>query len=468
MSRIKTYFNLIDEELKETYNIANKAKKNNIDITNFVEIPIAKEISQRVEGLISVYIPQVLNSGIAKRIQELEKEYKKLDWRIALTIAFEVSQEKFCKFKNQKEAIETGIRIGFSYITLGVISAPLEGFIDIDIKKTKDYKDYICLNFAGPIRAAGATAGAICVLIGDYLRQKMNFEKYDPTENEIDRFYIELMDYNEHSARLQYLPTKKEVDFLIQNVGVEISGDPTEEIEISLNKDLERVKTNRIRGGMCLVVAECLIQKANKLNKRIQNWGKDFGLKDWFFLEDFLKLQKEIKSQSSYNLKEENGTIKKNNIKILPNYTFVKDVVGGRPVFTMPMQKGGFRLRYGRNRTSGFASTSISSQTFHILNDFLAVGTQLRLERPGKATVITSSDELEPPVVKLKTGEVKKIKTNQDAKKYADEIEEIIHLGDILISYGEFSENNHRLVPNGYVEEQWAIELVDRINNFKN
>jgi len=54
--------------------------------------------------------------------------------------------------------------------------------------------------------------------------------------------------------------------------------------------------------------------------------------------------------------------------------------------------------------------------------------------------------------------------TNQNAKKYSDKIDEIIHLGDILISYGEFSENNHRLVPNGYVEEQWAVELVNKIN----
>jgi len=462
MSKINNYFNFIDKELNKAYEVAKKAKIKNYDSTNFVETPIAQEISQRVEGLVSVYVPQVLDSGIAKRIQELEKEYEKLDWRIALIIGYEVAIEKFCKFKSKKEAIETGIRIGFSYITLGVISAPLEGFIDISIKKTFKDEEYVCLNYAGPIRAAGATAGAVSVLIGDYIRKRMGYVNYDPTEEEISRYYTELIDYNDKSARLQYLPTKEEVDFIIKNIGVEISGDPTEEIEVSDYKDLPRIKTNRIRGGMCLVIGECLIQKANKLNKRIEQWGKDFNLKDWLSLKDFLKLQKQIKAKIEKN--SINITNNKDVSNILPNYTFVKDIVGGRPIFTLPMKKGGFRLRYGRNRTSGFASTSISSQTMYILNDFIAVGSQLKIERPGKATVITPCDNLEPPIVKLKNGNVIKLLNKQDAIKYSNDIEEIIHLGDILISYGEFSENNHRLVPNGYVEEQWAIELIDKIN----
>ena len=88
----------------------------------------------------------------------------------------------------------------------------------------------------------------------------------------------------------------------------------------------------------------------------------------------------------------------------------MEDTVAGRPIFTFPMHKGGFRLRYGRSRTSGFASTSISSQTLEILNDFIAVGTQLKIERPGKATVITACDSIEPPIVKLKDGSIVKLK----------------------------------------------------------
>ena len=49
------------------------------------------------------------------------------------------------------------------------------------------------------------------------------------------------------------------------------------------------------------------------------------------------------------------------------------------------------------------------------------------------------------------------------AKKYTSEIEEILHLGDILISFAEFKENGHNLVPNGYCEEEWALELQEKI-----
>jgi len=466
MSKISNYFSSLDSYVKKAYDVATLAKKEGYDPKDFVEMPLAKEISERVEGLISVFSPQILNSGIAKRIQELEKEYGKLDWRVSLSIAYEVAQEKFCKFENKKEAMEIGIRVGFAYSTLGVISAPLEGFIDLSIKLRKDGKEYICLNYAGPVRAAGGTAGAVSVLIGDYVRKKMGYESYDPTEVELKRIYTELIDYNDRAVRLQYLPSEEETLFLVKNIGVEISGDPTEQIEVSNYKDLPRMKTNRIRGGMCLVYAECIIQKAPKLYKRIDVWGNEFNMEHWLFLGEFLELQKKIKARAEGKEKTKGEENKKDSKpKLLPNYKFIEDIVAGRPVFTFPMRKGGFRLRYGRCRTSGFASTSISAPTIEILDNFLAVGTQLKLERPGKATVLTACDTIEGPVVRLKNGSLVKLNTKEKAKELRDEVEEIVHLGDILISYGEFSENNHILIPNGYCEEEWALELEEKIKN---
>lgn len=464
MTKIEQYFKYIDKYLETAYNIANKAKEKGLDPKNFVEMPLAKGISERVEGLVSVFCPQILKSGVAQRIQLLENEFGKLDWRVGLRIALEVSEEKFCTFKDKKEAIEIGIRVGFAYITLGVISAPLEGFIDITIKKRRDGKEYIAMNFAGPVRAAGGTAGAVSVLIADYVRKNMGYNTYDPDEIEVKRYYTELLDYNDRCVRLQYTPSEEEVKFLIEHIGLEISGDPTEKLEVSNYKDLERVPTNRIRGGMCLVIGECIIQKAAKLNKRIEDWGKEFGMEQWLFLKEFLELQKKIKSKNKDNMSQDDGKNKlENKPKILPNYTFIQDIVAGRPVFTFPMAKGGFRLRYGRCRTSGFASTSMSSQTMEILDKFVAVGTQLKIERPGKATVITACDTLEPPIVKLKNGAVKRLSTNKIAQEYSSEIAEILHLGDLLISYGEFSENNHPLIPNGYCEEEWTIELIEKL-----
>lgn len=467
---MEKYFEEIDKQLDNAYSIAKEARKKGYDPKDDVEMPLAKDISERVEGLISVAAPQLLGSGVAKRIQELESEYEKLDWRVGLQIAYEVAREDFCSFKDKKEALEIGVRVGFAYLTLGVVSAPLEGFIGFQIKKRRDGEEYLAMSFAGPIRAAGGTAGAVVVLIGDYVRKMMGYKEYDPDEKEILRYHTELMDYNDRCVRLQYCPVEEETEFLVKKIPMEITGDPSEKFEVSNYKDLPRIPTNRIRGGMCLVIGECLIQKAPKVNKRIEDWGKEFGMEQWLFLKDFLDLQKKIKAKAGANKKEEDkdkDKKKEEKPKILPNYKFVQDLVAGRPVFTFPMEKGGFRLRYGRNRTSGFASCSVSSQTLEILDDFIGVGTQLKLERPGKATVITACDRIEPPIVKLKDGSLVRLETREMAKKLTGEIEEIVHLGDLLISYGEFSENNHPLVPNGYCEEEWALELVDKINNEK-
>ena len=469
-SRIKKYFDNIDKNLDVTYNIANETRSKGFDPQPYVEMPVARDISERVEGLIAVAAPQIVGKGMPERIQELEKVYGKLDWRVCLEIAFEVARGDFCSFKDKAEAMSIGAKAGLTYLTLGVVSAPLEGFIGFEIKKRRDGKEYLAMGFAGPIRAAGGTAGAVAVIIGDYVRKKMGYAEYDPDEKEIARFHTELMDYNDRCVRLQYCPSEAETEFLLKRMPIEITGNASEKIEVSNFKDLPRIPTNVIRGGMCLVVGECLIQKAPKVNKRIEEWGEEFGMEQWLFLKDFLDLQKKIKASAGKKKEEKKSTDvdeKKEKPKILPNYKFIQDLVGGRPVFTFPMRKGGFRLRYGRNRTSGFASNSISSQSMEILNDFIAVGTQLKLERPGKATVITACDSIEPPIVKLKNGSVKVLRTNEEAKKYNLEIEEILHLGDILIAYGEFSENNHPLVPNGYCEEEWTEELIEKINEEK-
>lgn len=461
--RIQNYFNEIDEKLELAYDIAKKAKAQGYDPHYEVEMPVAKDISERVEGLMTVAAPQIKGKGMPKRIQELEKEYGKLDWRVGLQIALEVAQEKFCSFEDKAEAMSCGVKAGLTYLTLGVVSAPLEGFIGFEIKKRYDGEEYLAMSFAGPIRAAGGTAGAVVVIIGDYVRKKMGYKEYDPDEKEVKRFHTELMDYNDRCVRLQYIPSEEETKFLIEKMPIEITGDPSEDHEVSNYKDLPRIKTNIIRGGMCLVVGECLIQKAPKVNKRIEEWGKEFGMEQWLFLKDFLSLQKKIKAKAG----ESKETEKKNNKekpKILPNYKFIQDIVAGRPVFTFPMEKGGFRLRYGRNRTSGFASCSVSAQTMEILDDFIAVGTQLKLERPGKATVITPCDTIEGPIVKLKDGSVIRLDSQEKARELSKEIEEIIHLGDLLVCYGEFSENNHPLVPNGYCEEEWTLELIEKLN----
>jgi DNA polymerase II large subunit len=67
--------------------------------------------------------------------------------------------------------------------------------------------------------------------------------------------------------------------------------------------------------------------------------------------------------------------------------------------------------------------------------------------------------------VKLKNGDIVRVSTYKIAKKLFKDLDEIIFLGDILFGFGEFTENNHKLIPSGYVEEWWALELKNRVND---
>jgi len=371
-----------------------------------------------------------------------------------LQISLEIAQEKFCKFKDEKEAMEVGIRTGFAYMTLGVVSAPLEGFTSLELKDRLDGKGkYFCLNYAGPIRAAGGTAAAVSVLIADYVRKNMGYSEYDPTEKEIHRCYAELEDYHEYVTNLQYFPSKEEVEFLMSHLPVEISGDPSEKNELSsaLLRDLPRIPTNNLRSGYCLIHSSCIPLKGPKLWAKLSKWGNEMNMMHWSFMEEFVKIQTKNKSKSA----------KKSAEGLSPDFTYITDLVGGRPVLGHPMKHGGFRLRYGRARTSGFSAQAIHPASMILTNNFVATGTQLKVERPGKAAAFTCCDTIDGPIIKLKSGEVIIIETEAEAKQYRDDVEEILYLGDVLINYGDFFDRAHKLVPSGYCQEVWIKELEE-------
>ncbi len=452
---MQQYFNHIKRNVTALFGLATKARKKGYDPEQKVEISLAENMAERVVGLISIIAPQLVNSGVVERIIELEKQYGALDWRVALKIAEELAQEKFCKFKDQKEAISVGIRAGFAYVTVGVVSSPLEGIATIDFKKRMDGRgEYMSLSYAGPIRNAGGTAAAVSMLIADYIRKKFKYDVYDAQEIEIKRTYTEMQDYRDRVAPRQYFPAYGEIEFIMKNIPIEVAGEPSEKFDVSNYKDLPRVPTNKIRSGFCLMMTECIPLKAPKLWKQLSKWGKDMDMEQWNFLDEFLKIQKEAKAKG-----EGQKTEQKSGEKIKPDYSFIHDIVAGRPVFTHPLRAGGFRLRYGRCRTSGYSSCAVHPATMAVTNEYLATGTQLKLERPMKGTAITSCNTIEGPIVKLNDGSVILLESRQKAKECVNDIKEILFLGDLLVNYGDFLDRAYILVPAGYCQEWWIQEL---------
>ncbi len=442
------YFENLRKEVDKVYEIAGEARAKGLDAVDEVEIPLAMSMAEKVVGLISTLYPQMKDSGISKRILELEKEYGKLDSTIVFKIAEEVARQKFCSFDNLIEAMEAGIRVGFAYTTLAVVSSPIEGFTGLKVRKTRGNRDYLEANFSGPIRSAGTTASCLVLILIDYLRELFGFAKYDPTEEEIKRTYAEMSHFHERISNLQYMPLEEEAIFLARNLPIQVSGEPSEKIEVPNYKNLERVDTNFLRSGFCLILGEGLAQKAAK-GFRLLNNAKKNGIKSTGF--DWLKDYVELHEKKSIKVSKEGE---------MP--TYIKDLVAGRPVYGHPSKSGGFRFRYGRSRTSGFSATSVHPATMAITDNFLAIGTQLKVEKPTKGCAVTSCDSIDGPIIKLFNGSVKKLKTKKEAEKFYKDTEEIIYLGDILFPFSDVLNRNAQLIKPGYVEEWWVLELLEK------
>ena len=77
-----------------------------------------------------------------------------------------------------------------------------------------------------------------------------------------------------------------------------------------------------------------------------------------------------------------------------------------------------------------------------------------------KASTIALVDTIEPPIVRLDDGKVIQVSTVEQAERIRPHVSKILYLGDMLISYGDFLENNAQLPPASFVEEIWDSSCV--------
>ena len=113
-NEMKDYFKFIDKKLKQAYDIADKARKKGFDPENKVDIPIANDVADRVEKLLSVADEKILNKKLPEKIRDIAKEYSESDWRVALVISEQVAKGKFGDFGSVEKNMEMGVRAGLA------------------------------------------------------------------------------------------------------------------------------------------------------------------------------------------------------------------------------------------------------------------------------------------------------------------------------------------------------------------
>ena len=96
---------------------------------------------------------------------------------------------------------------------------------------------------------------------------------------------------------------------------------------------------------------------------------------------------------------------------------------------------------------------------------FISVGTQLKTERPGKACAATPCIDLDGPTVLLQDGSYRRISTVEEWRSCSTDVISIWDSGEVLSGFGEFLENNKKLVPSGYNRDWWAADLADALDH---
>ncbi|MEM3384599.1 MAG: DNA polymerase II large subunit [Nitrososphaeria archaeon] len=428
-SKYEKYYSYITDYLSKAIEIANIARGKGLDPAPNIETKIVFDLASRVEELIGL-------KGISKRLRTLLVQNKKE--AAALILAIDVASGLFGSL-SREEALDKGVRAGLAVVTDGVTVAPLQGISKVAIKKNKDGSQYASIYFAGPIRSAGGTDAAFTLVIANEVRKVLGLERYhvNDFDDEIGRFIEELRIYEREVGNFQFKVTDEDIKTALMYVPVEINGVETNPVEVIIHRNMKRIETNRVRGGALRVLNDGLIGRARKLEKLV----KELSITDWNWLVHLKGGLQEAATLSHFG-----------------------DVIAGRPILSYPGAEGGFRLRYGRCFNTGLATVGINPLTSVILDYALVVGTQIKIDKPGKSATVAFVDSIEGPVVKLNDGSVIKVEDFQTAEKVKHDIDKILFLGDILISFGDFIENNAILDKTAYVEELWLHDFIDACN----
>jgi len=135
--KTEKYFDWISEKTEKAYDIAEKARDQSKDPEHRVDIPVATDLPEKASSLVmAAKFEELEGQGIPERIRELEDEFGKNDERVAFQIAREIAEGSFYDFEDREKACNAGIRVGVSYMTGGITTAPLEGIGEIKIGKT--------------------------------------------------------------------------------------------------------------------------------------------------------------------------------------------------------------------------------------------------------------------------------------------------------------------------------------------
>ena len=183
----ENYESWLEERTESVYQIASIAKSKNLDFENTIEIPRASDLASRTEKLLEDYLDGMkIEEELRHLLNTTDRESASI--QIAVDVARRMNEETL----DMQKSIDCGLRVGLAVLTEAVLVAPLDGIGDVRILNNADGTEFLSIDFCGPIRAAGGTAQALGVLIGDMVRRELGLNRNIPTTQEVERVKEEI------------------------------------------------------------------------------------------------------------------------------------------------------------------------------------------------------------------------------------------------------------------------------------
>ncbi|MFX0049869.1 MAG: DNA polymerase II large subunit [Candidatus Hermodarchaeota archaeon] len=417
--KFQEYIQSLKETLKTQVQLAKKARAQKHDPNDQIESKLTYSSKDKITAILNIpgmeeYLPQNLS-------------HHENILLLAADMAKQIVNGRFVK-KSREELVLLALHSALVILSRGLISVPQESIPKVEIGSKSNH---LTVYFSNTIRyASGETIGLV-LLIADYIRHILHFNRFNSSPEVLSRYIEEMEIFLALNDRSQDL-RKDLIELYVQNIGVELSGEAFERIEVKIHRNLPNV-TNQLRMGMCVALDKMIEEIDIIAHRRIIT-----GIPEWDWLRPPFK--KKRKTKQEFRLQE---------------------VRGIQPLISKSKKPGGFRLRYGRSRNIGHGAAGVHPCTMY-LSQMLSPGSSIKIDFMDQPLTVFPVSSLLGPFVELNDGSSVRIDSFSKMNEIEHQIVQIWEMGDILLSPDDIPARE-TMEMSAWTEEWWCKETHEKI-----
>lgn len=416
------YIQQIKKNLIVQLEIAASARNKRLDPTDKIESILSYNPKSKISAILDI---PGLEDFLPENLTKVENLVI-----FSANIASQIVNERFIK-KPREDLILLALHSALVILSQGLISVPQESIPKVSVSPKSNH---LTIYFSNTVRYVDGEVIGLVIFIADIIRDILHLDRFIPTPELTGRYVEELEIYYNLNDKINSL-RRDIVELLVYNIGIEISGEPYERIEVIKYRNLPSV-TNQLRMGMCVAI-ERFIENINDIAlKRLNS-----GILKWNWLKYPFSGLTRKKLQFGLH-----------------------DVRATQPLLSESNKPGGFRLRYGLSRNIGQGAVGIHPSIIYLVK-LLTPGTNIRMDvLEGNLTVFPVINIL-GPLVELKDGSARRMKSLEETRALEDEIVQIWEMGDILLSPNDIP-TAESIEETGWSEEWWSAEIWKYVHSY--